>query len=61
MDKINWIKQKKYKDITYNKSCGVARVQKDLLQRMEFIHFVVVEIKKQEVNKVMLEKMGIID
>ncbi|MDC0955535.1 1,4-dihydroxy-2-naphthoyl-CoA synthase [bacterium] len=26
MDKINWIKQKKYKDITYNKSCGVARI-----------------------------------
>ena len=26
MDKINWIKQKNYKDITYNKSCGVARI-----------------------------------
>ena len=26
MDKINWIKQNNYKDITYNKSCGVARI-----------------------------------
>ena len=26
MEKINWIKQKNYKDITYNKSSGVARI-----------------------------------
>jgi len=100
MKEPKWVTAKKYEDITYKKSNGVARIAfnrpnvrnafrpkttselydafydagedtsigvvllsqlKALHQKMEFIHFVLVEIKKQEGIKDMLETMDIID